>query len=88
MHVFVIILALRNYRVLVRVFVCVCVRVCLYVCVCVFLCDNSKRNRSDRYENSSDEFDIELPQIRVKVPVGLQNISPFYQKKTQYCQVL
>ena len=75
----------RNYRVLVRVCVCVCVRPCLCVCVCVFLHDNSKRNRSRNtkseyivvYENSSDEFDIELHQIKVKVTVGVQKFSPF-----------
>ena len=77
----------RNYRVLVRVSVCVCVcvRVCVLVCVCVFLHDNSKRNRSRNtkseyivvYENSSDEFDIELRQIKVKVTVGVQKFSPF-----------
>ena len=73
----------RNYRVLVRVSVCVCVCVCL--CVCVFLHDNSKRNRSRNtksaytvvYENSSDEFDIELHRIKVKVTVGIQKFSPF-----------
>ena len=67
----------RNYRVLVRVSVC--------VCVCVFLHDNSKRNRSRNtkleyivvYENSSDEFDIELRRIKVKVTVGVQKFSPF-----------
>ena len=67
----------RNYRVLVRV--CVC------VCLCVFLQDNSKRNRSRNtkleyiveYENSSDEFDIELRRIKVKVTVGVQKFSPF-----------
>ena len=67
----------RNYRVLVRVSVC--------VCVCVFLHDNSKRNRSRNtkleyiveYENSSDEFDIELHRIKVKVTVGVQKFSPF-----------
>ena len=71
----------RNYRVLVRVSVCVCV----CVCVCVFLHDNSKRNRSRNtkseyivvYENSSDEFDIELHRIKVKVTVGVQKSSPF-----------
>ena len=71
----------RNYRVLVRVSVCVC----LCVCVCVFLHDNSKRNRSRNtkleyivvYENSSDEFDIELRRIKVKVTVGVQKFSPF-----------
>ena len=59
--------------------VCVCVR------VCVFLHDNSKRNRSRNtksqyivvYENSSDEFDIELHRIKVKVTVGVQKFSPF-----------
>ena len=69
----------RNYRVVIRVSVCVC------VCVCVFLHDNSKRNQSRNtklkyvvvYENSSDEFDIELPQIKVKVTVGVQKFSPF-----------
>ena len=69
----------RNYRVLVRVSVCVCVR----VCVCVFLHDNSKRNRSRKtkseyivvYENSSDEFDIELH--RVKVTVDVKKFSTF-----------
>ena len=71
----------RNYRVLVRVSVCVCV--CVFVCV--FLQDNSKRNRSRNtkseytvvYENSSDEFDIELHRIKVKVTVGVQKFSPF-----------
>ena len=65
--------------------VCVCVCVCLCVCVCVFLHDNSKRNRSRNtkleyiveYENSSDEFDIELRWIKVKVMVGVQKFSPF-----------
>ena len=67
--------------------VCVCVRVCVCVsvCVCVFLHDNSKRNRSRNtkseyivvYANSSDKFDIELRQIKVKVTVGVQKFSPF-----------
>ena len=55
------------------------------VCVCVFLHDNSKRNRSRNtkleyivvYENSSDEFDIELHRIKVKVTVGVKKFSPF-----------
>ena len=55
------------------------------MCVCVFLHDNSKRNRSRNtksehivvYENSSDEFDIELHRIKVKVTVGVQKFSPF-----------
>ena len=68
-----------------RAHVCVCVCVCVYVCVCVCVClhDNSKRNRSRKtkfeyivmYENSSDEFDIELG--RIKVTVGVQKFSPF-----------
>ena len=57
----------------------------LCLCVCVFLHDNSKRNRSRNtklenivvYENSSDEFDIELHRIKVKVTVGVQKFSPF-----------
>ena len=65
----------RNYRVLVRV----------SVCVCLFLHDNSKRYRSRNtkseyivvYENSSDEFDIELHRIKVKVTVGVQKFSSF-----------
>ena len=59
--------------------------VCFCVCVCVFLHDNSKRNRSRNtkleyivvYENSSDEFDIELHRIKVKVIVGVQTFCPF-----------
>ena len=34
------------------------------------------------YENSSDEFDIEHHQIKVKVTVGLQKISPFTTLQT------
>ena len=34
------------------------------------------------YENSSDEFDIEHHQIKVKVTVGLQKFSPFTTKQT------
>ena len=75
----------RNYRVLVRFSVCVCVCVCL----CVFLHDNSKRNRFRNtkseyivvYENSSDEFDIELHRIKVKVTVGVQKFPPLPQYK-------
>ena len=56
------------------------------VCVCVFLHDNKKnRSRNTKleyivlvlYENSSDEFDIELRQIKVMVTVGVQRFSPF-----------
>ena len=58
---------------------------CVCPCLCVFLHDNSKRNRSRNtklkyvvvYENSSDEFDIELHRIKVKVTVGVQKFSPF-----------
>ena len=73
--------------------VCVCACVCAYVCVClcvclrlcVFLHDNSKINRSRNpkseyivvYENSSEEFDIELCRIKVKVTVGVKKFSPF-----------
>ena len=57
-----------------------CVFVCVFVCVCVFLHDNSKRNQFRNikleyivvYENRSDEFDIGLRQIKVKVTVGIQ----------------
>ena len=63
----------RNYRVLVRVYVCV------GVCVSVCLHDSSKRNKPISrkleyivvYDNSSDEFDIELCRIKVKVTLGL-----------------
>ena len=63
----------------------VCVCVCVCPCLCVFLHDNSKRNRSRNtkleyivvYENSSEEFDIELRRIKVKVTVGVQKFSPF-----------
>ena len=55
------------------------------VCVCVFLHDNSKRSRSRNtkleyivvYENSLDEFELELHRIKVKVTVGVQKFSPF-----------
>ena len=65
--------------------VCVCVCVCVRACVCVFLHDNSKRNRSRNtkleyivvYENSSEEFDIELRRIKVKVTVGVRKFFPF-----------
>ena len=67
---------------------------CVCVCVCVFLHDNSKRNRSRNtkleyiavYENSSDEFDIELHRIKVKVTVGVQKFSLF--TTITNCQVL
>ena len=52
--------------------------------------DNSKRNRFRNtkleyivvYENSSDEFDIELHRIKVKVTVGVQKFSPFTTVQT------
>ena len=82
-HVFIIVAFLENATIgysLESLCVCVCVR----VCVCVFA-RNSKRNRSRNtkseyivvYENSSDEFDIELHRIKVKVTVGVQKFSPF-----------
>ena len=66
----------------------VCVFPCLCVCV-FFLHDNSKRNRSRDtkleyivlYENSSDEFNIELRQIKVKVTVGVQKFPHLPQYK-------
>ena len=75
----------RNYRVLIRVYLCVCACVCVYPCLCVFLHDNSKRNQSRNtkleyivvYENSSDEFDIELCRIKIKDTVGVQKFFPF-----------
>ena len=79
----------RNNRVLVRVCVCVCV--CFRVCVCVcFLHANWKRYRSRNtkleyiivYENSSDEFNIELCRFKVKVIVGVQIFSPFITIQT------
>ena len=74
---------IEDMCVCVCVCVCVCIRFC--VCVCVILHDNSKRNRSRNtkweyivvYENNSDEFDIELHRIKVKVTVGVQKFSPF-----------
>ena len=67
-----------------------CVCVCVRVCVSVFLHDNTKRIRSRNtkfkyvvvYENSLDEFDIELRQIKVKVTVGLEMFSPFTKIQT------
>ena len=71
---------------------CVCVGVCVCqcLCVCVFLHDNSKRNRSRNtkseyivvYENTLDEFDIELRRIKVKVTVDVQKFSPFTTMQT------
>ena len=51
----------------------------------MFLHDNLKRNRSRNtkleyivvYENSWNEFDIELRRIKVKVTVDVQIFSPF-----------
>ena len=58
---------------------------CVCVCVCVFSHDSSKRNQSSNtkleyvvvYENSSDEFEIGLRRIKVKVTVGNQRFFPF-----------
>ena len=55
----------------------------------MFLYDNSKRNLSRNrkleyivvYENSSDEFDIELRQVKAKVTVGVQNFLHLPQYK-------
>ena len=63
---------------------------CVCVCVCVCVHDNSKRNQSRNtkleyivvYENSSDEFDIELRRIKVKVTVGVQKFFPFTKIQT------
>ena len=71
---------------------CVCVCVCVCVCFCVCECVlhvNSKRNRSWNtkleyivlYENSSDEFDMELYSIKVKVTVGIQKFPHLPQYK-------
>ena len=64
---------------------CVSVCMCPCLCVCVFLHNNSKRNPSRNtkleyivvYKNSSDEFDIGLRRIKVKVTVGVQTCFPF-----------
>ena len=67
---------------------------CSLECVCmgggVFLHDNSKRYRFRNkklecdvvYENSSDEFDIELCQKKVKVTVGVQKFFHIYYSST------
>ena len=62
----------------------VCVCVCVLVCVCVFctitqkeIDRNTKLEYTVVYENSSDDFDIELRRIKVKVTVGVQIFSPF-----------
>ena len=60
----------RNHRVLVRVCVCVC------VCFCTrSRSRNMKLENIVVYENSSDEFAIELR--RIKVTVGVQKFSTF-----------
>ena len=64
--------------------------------MCVCLHDNSKRNRSRNtkleyivvYENSSDEFDIELRRIKVLVTVGVQKFSPFTTIQTVRSYIL
>ena len=72
---------------------------CVCVCVCVCFCTiTQKRNRSRNtkleylvvYEKSSDEFDIELCRIKVKVTVGVQKFSPFTTIQTvrSYCSTL
>ena len=70
--------------------VCVCVCVCVFPCLCVCFCTitqkEGSRNRKleyiVEYENSSDEFDIELRRIKVKVTVGVQKFSPFITIQT------
>ena len=61
---------------------CVCPCVCVCVCFCMITqkeIDLGTRNKKNIivYENSSDEFDIELHRIKVKVTVGIQKYSPF-----------
>ena len=78
----------RNYRVLIRVFVCVCVCVYVPVCVCVCFCTiiqsrNTKLDYIVVYENSKDEFDIDLRLIKVKVTVGVKKFS-FFPHLPQY----
>ena len=61
--------------------------VCLCLCVC--FCTITKKNRSKKtkleyivvYENSSNEFDIELRQIKVNVTVGIQKFPHLPQYK-------
>ena len=72
----------RNYRVLVRVSLSLSLSVCVCVCVCVFCTirngpRNTKSENTVVYENSSDEFDIALRRVKVKVTVGVQKLSPF-----------
>ena len=71
----------RNDRVLVRVSVCVCLFACLSVrCCTITQKEIDLRNlnwNSLYYENSSDEFDIELHRIKVKVTIGIQKFSKF-----------
>ena len=64
--------------------VCVCPCLCAYVCMCLWTIAQ-KRNQSRNmkldytavYENSSDEFDIELRRIKVTVTVCVKKFSPF-----------
>ena len=65
-----------------RYYLCVCV--CFRVCLCVFLHYNSKRKgirnttlENIVYQKSSDEFNIRLRRIKVKVSVGVQIVSHF-----------
>ena len=69
--------------------------VCVCVCVCVFFHCNSNRNQTRNTkleyvvvdENSSDEFDIELRGIKVKVTVGVQKFTTI-QTVRSYSSVL
>ena len=73
---------------------CVCVCVCVCVCFCTITqkeIDLGTQNWNMSkymveyvivYENSSDEFDIELRRIKVKVTVGVQKFFPFTTTQT------
>ena len=59
--------------------------------MCVFFCTITQKEidlgtqnleYSVVYENSWDEFDIELCRVKVKVTVGVQKFSPFTTKQT------
>ena len=61
---------------------------CVRVCFCLItqkgfdLVSNTKLEYILVYDNSLDEFDIELRRIKVKVTVGVQKFSPFTTKQT------
>ena len=70
------ILAKHNYRVLVRV--CVCIHVFFRV---VFF-RNMKFKYLVRYKNNSENFDIGHYRIKVKVTAGIQTVFPFTTVQT------